>query len=72
VRNQGKVFIYTVEAQKAKILPVTIAAYQGEMVGLTDPFLTAGMPVVIDGNERLRPGQEVTIVEAGEASGRKQ
>jgi membrane fusion protein, multidrug efflux system len=71
VRNQGKVFIYTVEAQKAKILPVTIAAYEGEMVGLTDPFLKVGMPVVIDGNERLRPGQAVMIVDAQKASSSK-
>jgi RND family efflux transporter MFP subunit len=71
VRNQGKVFIYTVDAQKAKILPVTIAAYEGEMVGLTDPYLKVGMPVVVDGNERLRPGQAVMVVDAQEASSRK-
>ena len=63
VRNQGKVFIYTVEADKAKILPVTVAAYKDELVGLTDPFLKIGMPVVIDGNERLRPDQAVVIVD---------
>jgi membrane fusion protein, multidrug efflux system len=72
VRNQGKVFIYTVEAQKAKILPVTIGAYAGEMVGLTDPHLKTGMPVVVDGNERLRPGQAVMIVDAQAASGNQQ
>jgi multidrug efflux pump subunit AcrA (membrane-fusion protein) len=72
VRNQGKVFIYTVEAQKAKILPVTIGAYADEMVGLTDPHLQTGMPVVVDGNERLRPGQAVTIVDAQATSGNQQ
>lgn len=72
VRNQGKVFIYTIEADKAKILPVTIAAYKDEMVGLTDPFLKTGMPVVIDGNERLRPGQAVVIVDAQKGPSQKQ
>jgi len=63
VRNQGKEFIYTVKEDKASILPVTIATYEGELVGLTDAFLAVGMPVVIDGNERLRPGQAVSIVD---------
>jgi len=72
VRNQGKVFIYTVEADKAKILPVTIAAYKDELVGLTDPYLKVGMPVVIDGNERLRPDQAVVIVDSQKDPSRKQ
>lgn len=67
VRNQGKVFIYTVEADKAKLLPVTVSAYDGELVGLADPYLKPGMPVVIDGNERLRPGQAVAVVDARQA-----
>ncbi|MGB5986365.1 MAG: efflux RND transporter periplasmic adaptor subunit [Desulfobacterales bacterium] len=62
VRNQGKAFIYTVKENTAKILPVTIAAYAGVLVGLSDPYLTEGMPVVIDGNERLRPNQPVEIL----------
>ncbi|MDJ0783480.1 MAG: efflux RND transporter periplasmic adaptor subunit [Desulfosarcinaceae bacterium] len=64
VRHQGKIFIYTIEAQKAKLLPVTVAAYDGEMAGLSDPHLKPGMPVVVDGNERLRPNQPVEIVKA--------
>lgn len=72
VRNQGKVFIYTIEADKAKILPVTIAAYKDELVGLTDPYLKIGMPVVIDGNERLRPDQAVVIVDPQKDAGKKQ
>jgi RND family efflux transporter MFP subunit len=72
VRNQGEVFVYTVEAEKAKILPVTVAAYDGEMVGLTDPYLRPGMPVVVDGNERLRPGQAVVIVDNRKAPDQKQ
>lgn len=62
VRNQGKQFVYAVVDGKAKMMPVTIAVYAGELVGVTDSALTVGMPIVIDGNERLRPGQPVKIV----------
>jgi membrane fusion protein (multidrug efflux system) len=35
----------------------------GEYLGVDAPYIVAGMPVVIDGNERLRPDQPVTVVE---------
>ena len=63
VRNQGKDFIYTVEDGKAKILPVEIVSVAGEFIGVDAPYITTGMPVVVDGNDRLRPGQPVTIIE---------
>lgn len=63
VRNQGKEFVYTVKDNKAKILPVTVSAYDGEFVGINEPYLVPGMLIVIDGNERLRPGQPVQIVQ---------
>ncbi len=61
VRFQGKDFVYTVKDGKAEILPVEIAAVDGEYVGVAAPYIAAGMPVVIDGNERLRPDQPVKI-----------
>lgn len=61
VRFQGKDFVYTVKDGAAKILPAQIAAVDGEYVGVAAPYIVAGMPVVIDGNERLRPGQPVKI-----------
>lgn len=61
VRFQGKDFVYTVKDGTAKILPVEIVAVEGEYVGVDAPYITAGMPVVIDGNERLRPDQPVKI-----------
>lgn len=62
IQNQGKQFVYAVVDGKAKMLPVTIAAYAGELVGVTGPGLTVGLPVVIDGNERLRPAQPVKVI----------
>ncbi len=62
VRNQGKEFVYTIKEGKSHILPVTIAAYEGEFMGVTNPYFVSGMPIVVDGNERLRPGQAVKVV----------
>ena len=64
VRFQGKEFVYTVQDGLAKILPIRIAAVEGEYLAVDTPLITAGMPVVIDGNERLRPDQPVTVVES--------
>ena len=63
VRHQGKQFIYSVKDGKANILPVQVSAVDGEFLGVETPHIKAGMPVVVDGNERLQPGQEVQIVD---------
>lgn len=62
VKNQGKDFIYTVKEGKAAILPVTIVAFLGDRVAVSDSYIVPGMDVVVEGNERLRPDQAVTIV----------
>lgn len=64
VKFQGSDFIYTVEDGKAKMLKLNIAAYLGDMVGVDDPYITPGMPVIVEGNERLRPDSPVKV--AGE------
>lgn len=63
VRFQGKQFVYSVKEGKAKILPVQVAAVDGEYLGVEAPYISAGMPVVVDGNERLQPEQAVQIVD---------
>ena len=64
VKFQGKDFVYTVKDDKAAILPVTVVSYLGDRVAVSDPYIAPGMSVVVEGNERLRPDQPVTI--AGE------
>lgn len=64
VKFQGKDFVYTVKEKKAAILPVNIVTYLGDTVGVDNPYIVAGMSVVVEGNERLRPDQPVTV--AGE------
>lgn len=61
VRNQGRTFIYTIKEGKAAILPVNIVAFLGKEVGVDNAHIVPGMPVVIEGNERLRPDQAVEV-----------
>ena len=62
VRFKGGEFVYTVKEGKAKILPINIVAVDGEYLGVDNPYIVPGMPIVVDGNERLRPDQAVTVL----------
>ncbi len=62
VRFKGKEFVYTVKEGQAKILPINIVAMDGEYLGVDNPYIVPGMPIVVDGNERLRPDQAVTVL----------
>lgn len=64
IKSQGKDFVYTIKEGKASILPVNIVAYLGKKVAVDNPYIIPGLPVVIEGNERLRPDQPVVV--AGE------
>lgn len=64
IKFQGKDFVYTVKEGKAAILPVTVVSYLGDKVAVSDPYIVPGMDVVVEGNERLRPDQPVSV--AGE------
>jgi membrane fusion protein (multidrug efflux system) len=61
IKFQGKDFVYTVKEDKASILPVNIVSYLGQKVAVDNPYIVPGLPVVIEGNERLRPDQPVII-----------
>ncbi len=62
VNLRGKNFVYTVKDDKAAPLPVRIVAFLGNEVAVASPALVAGMVVVTEGNERLRPDQPVVAV----------
>jgi multidrug efflux pump subunit AcrA (membrane-fusion protein) len=55
----GQQAVWTVQEGKAVMLPAVVVGFQGDMAGVRAEGLTAGMPVVVKGNERLRPGQPV-------------
>lgn len=59
---KGKDFVYSVKENKAKMLPLNIVARTKGFVAVDKPPVTTGMMVVIDGNDRLRPDQAVTII----------
>jgi len=61
VKVQGRDVVYTIEKETAVLLPVNIVAYLGKVVGADNAHFKAGMPVIVDGNERLRPGQAIVI-----------
>lgn len=61
IKFQGKDFVYTVKEDKASILPVNIVTFLGDRVAADNPYFIPGMPVVIEGNERLRPDQPVIV-----------
>ncbi len=63
VMYNGGNFVYIVQDEKAKILPINIVAYEKDYIGIDNPNIIPGMSVITDGNERLRPDQDVKVVD---------
>ena len=57
----GNTVVYTVQGSKATMVPVVVSGYKGMTAGIQAEGLEAGMKVVVKGNERLRPGQDVQV-----------
>lgn len=66
VSYNGQYMVYTVDQGKAAPIPVTIVSYVGDAVAIGPGGIKKGMPVVVDGNDRLRPGQGVEVIKAVE------
>jgi RND family efflux transporter MFP subunit len=64
VSYNGQYMVYTVDQTKATPIPVTILSYVGDAVAIGPGGIKKGMPVVVDGNDRLRPGQAVEVIKA--------
>ena len=62
VNFQGGDFVYAVVDGVATPISVAIVARLGPVVAVEGPDISAGMSVVVDGNDRLRPGQSVEVV----------
>ncbi|MBW2580623.1 MAG: efflux RND transporter periplasmic adaptor subunit, partial [Deltaproteobacteria bacterium] len=54
--------LFVVREGVAQSLPVQLGVASGSMIEVKGP-IKAGMQVVTRGNERLRPGQPVQIIE---------
>ena len=59
----GQIVVFTVEDSKARMIPVDVVGYQELVAGVESAALSEGMQVVVKGNERLRAGQMVSLVE---------
>ena len=62
VSFQGQQFVYTVADDAASLVPIRVVGFFGSLAGVQSPVARPGMPVVVDGNERLRPGQPVRVI----------
>jgi multidrug efflux pump subunit AcrA (membrane-fusion protein) len=62
VSFKGKDIVYTVKDNRAVPVPISIVSYVGEFAGIKSSKISDGTMVVVDGNERLRPGQPVEII----------
>jgi len=62
VHFEGADAVYAVVDGVAKVMPVNIVARLSSEVGVDDEHIVAGMLVVVDGNDRLRPGTPVSVV----------
>ncbi len=62
VTAQGKTMVYIIEKGMAAPRPVTVLSYIDGNAAIAKGPITPGMAVIIDGKDRLRPGQSVTII----------
>ena len=61
----GQTVVFTAQDAKAAMLPVQIIGFEGLTAGVASPALKEGMLVVVDGNERLRNGQNLAFKPPG-------
>ncbi|MCD6384740.1 efflux RND transporter periplasmic adaptor subunit [Candidatus Sumerlaeota bacterium] len=58
----GQTVVFSVQNGIAKMHPVKVVGYEQMKAGIQAMNLSAGMKVVIKGNERLRDGQPVAVI----------
>jgi membrane fusion protein (multidrug efflux system) len=58
----GQTVVYVVDDSKARMIPIKVTGYEELVAGVEAPGLAEGMQVVVEGNERLRNGQMVSLV----------
>jgi membrane fusion protein (multidrug efflux system) len=57
----GRTVVFLAQDAKATMLPVQVIGFEGLDAGVASPGLKEGMLVVVEGNERLRNGQDVSF-----------
>lgn len=59
IKRFGKDVVFIKKENKAMMIPVVILGYQGTQVAVSADALSEGDEVIIKGNERIRPNQEL-------------
>ncbi|HDR17058.1 MAG TPA: efflux RND transporter periplasmic adaptor subunit [Desulfobacteraceae bacterium] len=62
VNFQGKQMVFTIKEGKSAPVPVRVLSYEGAYAAVEGPGVVDGMTVIVDGAERLRPGQPVEVI----------
>jgi len=62
VKSQGRDMVYTIKKDKAVPIMINIQTYSGNSVGVKNEKFDKDFIVIVDGNERLRPGQSVVVI----------
>jgi RND family efflux transporter MFP subunit len=61
INAYGQNVVYVVRDAKVAMMPVTVLGYRGMNAGIQSEGISAGMQIVVKGNERLRDGEIVEI-----------
>ena len=43
-------------------MPVNVVSYESEYIGIDNSDISLNMPVITEGNDRLKPNQSVQII----------
>ena len=62
IEQAGNRFFYSIKDEIAVAVPIKVISFYKEYGLIQNPDVTAGMLAIVDGNERLRPGQPVNII----------
>lgn len=62
IEKGGSRFFYSIKDNKAVTIPIKVISFHKGYGLVRDPEVTGGMIAIVDGNERLRPGQPIEII----------
>jgi RND family efflux transporter MFP subunit len=66
ISSFGRLVVFTVNGSKARMIPIQVIGYEGLTIGVEAEGLENGMKVVVKGNERIRDGQEIAVINSVE------
>ncbi len=62
LQNSQASAVYTIDNDKAVTTEIEIISRDAEFIAAKSSALKAGMQVIVDGNDRLKPGQAVNVI----------